>query len=194
MKKAFPANVDTELYIPNIIKGTKKKPIIAPGRADLVYYNTITSTAEVYEIKPWMSEDGYESAVKQLNGYITAMDTSNAWRAYSKTPLSAKVEDVEAGTTLKPFLETIKIESTKFPGYDIIYRMYSPGIITYDYVRQKPDENPQEAPCSEKSKEKVGVNDEAVAAIGVVVLVFAAATVATIFTGGGASWTYAFCF
>ncbi|MCR5417193.1 MAG: hypothetical protein K6E79_10385, partial [Pseudobutyrivibrio sp.] len=168
MKATHPLVVDTELYIPNVngVPGNT-------GRADLVYYNIATATAEVYEIKPWMSAVGYEAANNQLDGYIVGMNASmyspNGWKKY--TALSSGKSSVMAtrGLSLAAEINVLRIPSTEFKGYDIVYNMYTPGIITYNYVKHQEQEEPAVSTSTQCEEENAGEVGEALAvtAIGI---------------------------
>ena len=116
------------------------------GRADIVYFNSLTKTVEVYEIKPGSYTPGainYAAGQSQLQGYIEALNRNgqiiNGWKA-------AK------GISLNSYFNTVIIPSVEYPDKEIVYHVYENGLINYYYRKKKTQEKP--ATSSEKVKEQ----------------------------------------
>lgn len=116
------------------------------GRADIVYFNSLTKTVEVYEIKPGSYTPGainYAAGQSQLQGYIEALNRNgqiiNGWKA-------AK------GISLNSYFNTVIIPSVEYPDKEIVYHVYEDGLINYYYRKKKTQEKP--ATSSEKVKEQ----------------------------------------
>ena len=116
------------------------------GRTDIVYFNSLTKTVEVYEIKPGSYTPGtinYAAGQSQLQGYIEALNHNgqiiNGWKA-------AK------GISLNSYFNTVIIPSVEYPDKEIVYHVYENGLINYYYRKKKTQEKP--ATSSEKVKEQ----------------------------------------
>ena len=116
------------------------------GKADIVYFNSLTKTVEVYEIKPGSYTPGainYAAGQSQLQGYIEALNRNgqiiNGWKA-------AK------GISLNSYFNTITIPSVEYPDKEIIHHVYEDGLINYYYRKKKTQEKPVTA--SEKVNEQ----------------------------------------
>ena len=77
------------------------------GRADIVYFNSLTKTVEVYEIKPGSYTPGainYAAGQSQLQGYIEALNRNgqiiNGWQA-------------EKGISLNSYFPSLTVEKQK---------------------------------------------------------------------------------
>ena len=112
-----------------IASGVDRNPS-GTGRADIIYFNASTKTAEVYEIKPLVTYAPLlkynEQGVEQMKGYVSALNRTilkNQWGA-------------EPGTTLNEYFNKIVIDSEMYEGKEIVYRVFQNGMITY-YYRDK---------------------------------------------------------
>ena len=134
----------TEYYIGSGINSNKS----GTGRADIVYFNSMTRSAEVYEIKP-METYGpgkryYDQGVSQMGGYVEALNKGNLYNNWRAKP----------GMTLNGYFDTITIPNKLFKGKkDIVYHVYENGMIGYRYVDSQPKKEP--AVVTEDVKEKL---------------------------------------
>ncbi len=109
------------------------------GRADIVYFNSLTRSAEVYEIKPLLTYGPgmpyHSQGVNQMRGYTQALNENilqNGWIA-------------QPGMTLNGYFDRIVIPSKLFNGKkDIVYHVYENGMITYFYRDRRPEKQPSE--------------------------------------------------
>ena len=111
------------------------------GRADIVYFISLTKTVEVYEIKPGSYTPG---AINYAAGQsIEALNRNgqiiNGWQA-------------EKGISLNSYFNTVIIPSVEYPDKEIVYHVYENGLINYYYRKKKTQEKP--ATSSEKVKEQ----------------------------------------
>ena len=116
------------------------------GRADIVYFNSLTKTVEVYEIKPGSYTPGainYATGQSQLEGYIQALNSNgqiiHGWQAVR-------------GISLNSYFNTITIPSVEYPDKEIIHHVYEDGLINYYYRKKKTQE--KQATASEKVNEQ----------------------------------------
>lgn len=90
--------------------------------------------------------------------------------AYSHSPFAYDVHNVSLGVTLKHEIDSLVIPSAEFPGYEIVYKMYSPGIITYDYHRKSEQvavEESTETECESSDAENGAASLVGWSAIGI---------------------------
>lgn len=175
----------TEYFIPSGVTRNSS----GTGRADIIYFNAATMTAEVYEIKPLVT---YGPVLKyndqgraQMEGYASALNDrilQNQWTA-------------EPGTTLNEYFNKTVIDSEMYEGKEIVYHVFEDGMITYYYRDKKPEPVavPKDAKeklkeiyrnlgiAWEKNKDLVRILTMIIVAVAVVVVVLA---IAGIVSGG----------
>lgn len=113
------------------------------GRADIVYFNAITKTVEVYEIKPGSyapNAVNYQDGIDQLDGYIDALSVNGQIN---------KKWMVMPGRTLNGYFNNIVLPSVLYPDYEIVYSVYQNGLINYYYRRRRRQEEPKPVPAPE---------------------------------------------
>ena len=122
------------------------------GRADIAYFNSVTKTVEVYEIKPGSYAPGATSffeGTEQLDSYITALLANGQIEAGW---------NVARGRSLNGYFDTQVIPSVEYPDKEIVYHVYTNGMINYYYRNKRkepePDTVPAEVPETRDNTEK----------------------------------------
>ncbi|MGN0130946.1 MAG: RHS repeat domain-containing protein, partial [Lachnospiraceae bacterium] len=118
------------------------------GRADIVYFNSVTRRAEVYEIKPFITYGPgmpyHQQGYNQMLGYVGALNNGNLYNGWRAKP----------GTTLNTYFNTIIIPSKLYNGKkEIVYQVYEDGMITYFYRDRQPERQLSEV--TEEVEEKM---------------------------------------
>ena len=113
------------------------------GKADIAYFNAMTRTVEVYEIKPTSyapGEPNYRAGLAQLDGYVYALRSNNqivnGW-------------GVDRGSSLNLYFDQTVIPSNIYEGQYITYHVVEDGLIIYEYSGRQPQESTVTVPEKE---------------------------------------------
>ena len=119
------------------------------GKADVVYYNKATGTAEVYEIKSFRTyayrtnKDGtvttlfpnYYKGQAQLNKYVDSFNDVSIDRNRRKLQ-SNGCNRATRGRSLDEHINNFVVDSDILPGYEIVYHTDGNGMVYWWYRRK----------------------------------------------------------